>query len=416
LYEEGLAAKKDGRTEEAAGLLRKATAAQPGNAEAWFHYGTVLGWQGKHNEALEALRRGLKLAPKDFDLRMAEARVMAWKSDYAAADGRLASMDADFPQNEEVLVMRGRIAGWRGDPKEARSFYESALSANPNQVDALTGLGDLEVDRSKFKEARELYVRALAQDPSPDIQKRIDRIDQRSRGRADFGVTGSTFTRGDRDNWWSTYLSLSTQIRTWSVWGRWEVGERFAMRDHTLEFGAAGPVMTGIQATIFGGFTPDADYNANAYAEGALRWRLFKKVAGLGSGTLLTEGRWANYEAAQVNTYRLGWEQEIRDGWTVNARWIRLSYDSGENTDGWLAYLSWEPKERWMVRFGGGQSVESLTNQTLQDDRVLESWTVFLGLIAPLSEKWHVRIDAEREDVKDSVVRYGIAMGVGCQL
>ncbi|HSI65186.1 MAG TPA: tetratricopeptide repeat protein [Candidatus Saccharimonadia bacterium] len=414
VYEEGLEAKKAGRTEEAAGLLKKATAAQPGNAEAWFHYGTVLGWQGKHDESLEALGRGLKLAPKDFDLRMAEARVLAWKSDYAAADERLAALDADFPQNEEVLVMRGRIAGWRGDPKDARGHYEHVLSVNPNQVDALTGLGDLELDRSKYKEARELYMRALAQDASADIQKRIDRIDQRNRGRVDFGVTGSTFERGERDDWWSTYLSVSTKVRAWSIWGRWEYGERFDLRDHLFEFGAAGPVVTGVQATIFGGFAPDADYSANAYAEGALRWRLYKKLGSFGSGALLTEAKWADYEAAQVNTYRLGWEQEIGDGWSVCGRWIRLAYDTGEDTDGWLAYVTWEPKERWMVRFGGGQSVESLTNQTIQQDRSLQSWTVFLSLVMPVSEKWHIRIDGEREDVKDSVVRYGMALGAGC--
>jgi YaiO family outer membrane protein len=415
VYEDGLAAKQAGRLEEASGLLRKATEAQPANAEAWFNYGTVLGWQGKNDESLEALRKGLAVAPKDYDLRVGEARVMAWKSDYAGADERLAALDAEFPKNEEILALRGRIAGWRGDPKAARNFYEQVLAINPNQVDALTGLGDLELERSKFKQARELYVRALAGGSSEDIQKRIDRIDQRSRGRADFGVTGSTFERGERDDWWSTYLSLSTKIQAWSIWGRWEYGERFELRDNQFEFGAAGPVVTGVQATVFGGFAPDADYSANGYVEGALRWRLYKKAGPIGSGTLLTEARWADYEAAQVDTYRLGWEQAICDGWTVSGSWIRLHYDTGEDTDGWISTLTWEPKERWMVRVGGGQSVESLTNQTIQEAQSLKSWTVFFGIIVPVSEKWHIRIDAEREDVKDSVVRYGVAVGMGCQ-
>lgn len=414
VYEDGLAAKQAGRVEEATALLQKATAAQPGNAEAWFHYGTVLGWQGKNDAALEAIRKGLEVAPKDYDLRVAEARVMAWKSDYAAADQRLAALDAEFPKNEEVLVMRGRIANWRGDPKEARRYYGEVLAVNPRQVDALTGLGDLEVDRSRFKQARAFYVRALEVDRSPDIQKRIDRIDNQTRWRVDFGVTGSTFERGERDDWWSTFLAVSTKIEAWSLWARWEYGERFELHDNLFEFGAAGPVVTGVQASVFGGFSPEGNYSANGYVEGALRWRLYKQLGGLGSGTLLTESRWADYEAAQVDTYRLGWEQAIADGWAVTASWIRLRYDTGEDTDGWLAFFTWEPKERWLVRFGGGQSVESLTNQTIQQDQSLESWTVFLGLVVPLSELWHFRIDAEREDVKDSVVRYGMALGVGC--
>jgi YaiO family outer membrane protein len=414
VYEDALAAKQAGRLEEATVLLKKAVTAQPRNAEAWFNYGTVLGWQGKNDEALEAIRKGLAVAPKDYDLRVAEARVMAWKSDYAAADLRLATLDAEFPKNEEVLVMRGRIANWRGDPKEARRYYEEVLAVNPKQVDALTGLGDLEYDRSKFKHARELYVRAHEVDPSPDLQKRIDRIDSQTRWRTDFGVTGSTFQRGERDDWWSTFLAVSTKIEAWSIWARWEYGERFALRDNLFEFGAAGPVVTGVQASVFGGFSPEGNYSANGYVEGALRWRLYKQLGEFGSGTLLTESRWADYAAAQVDTYRLGWEQAIKDGWTVSASWIRLHYDTGENTDGWLAYLMWEPKERWMVRFGGGQSVESLTNQTIRESRSLESWTVFLGLVMPISETWHVRVDAEREDVKDSVVRYGMALSMGC--
>ncbi|RBP39781.1 YaiO family outer membrane protein [Roseimicrobium gellanilyticum] len=414
VYENGLAAKQAGRVEEATSLLGKAVAAQPRNAEAWFNYGTVLGWQGKNDEALAAIRKGLAIAPKDYDLRVAEARVMAWKSDYAAADQRLDELDAEFPKNEEVLVMRGRVATWRGDPKEARRYYEEVLSVNPRQVDALTGLGDLEYDRSKFKQARELYARALEVDPSPDIQKRIDRIDNQTKWRADFGVTGSTFERGERDNWWSTFFAISTKIESWGIWARWEYGERFEVRDNLFEFGAAGPLVSGVQASVFGGFSPEGNYSANAYVEGALRWRLYKQLGAVGSGTLLTESRWADYEAAQVDTYRLGWEQAIKNGWTVSASWIRLHYDTGEDTDGWLAFIMWEPKERWMIRLGGGQSVESLTNQTIQQDQSLESWTVFLGMVMPVSENWHVRIDAEREDVKDSVVRYGMALSMGC--
>jgi YaiO family outer membrane protein len=412
--EDGLAAKQAGRLEEAASLLRKATRQHPENAEAWFHLGTVLGWQGHHDESLTALRRGLSIAPADYDLRMAEAPVLAWQSDYASADSRLEALEKEFPGNEEVLVMRGRIASWRGDPQSARRIYTTVLEKNPKQVDALTGLGDLERDRNKIKQARALYVRALAQDPSPDIQKRIDGIDKLPKGRVDFGVTGSTFERGERDDWWSASLSVSGKIVGWDVWGRYEYGERFLLQDQTFELGASGEIFQGVRLTAFGGYTPDADYSANGYAEGALRSRLYERAGPLGSGWLLTEGRWADYEAGRVDILRLGWEQSLTNGWSLNARWLRLFYDTGEETDGWVAYFSWEPRERWMLRVGGGQSVESLTNQTLNPHRLLKSWTVFAGLTVPVSEQWHVRVDAEREDVKDSVVRYGLAVGLGC--
>lgn len=414
-YEEGLLAKKEGRLDEAVELLGRATRIQPGNAEAWYHYGTVLGWRARHDEALEALRRGLAIAPRDFDLRLGEARVLAWKADYAGADTRLAGLEQEFPDNLDVMVMRGRIAAWRGDPQEARRRYEAILARDPMQVDALTGLGDLEVERNQVQEARAYYERALALDASPDIQKRLDELKAMPKGRVDAGVTGSTFERGDRDDWWSTYLAVTVRLWEWDIWARWEIGERFLMQDQTWEVGAAGQIAKGVRATFFGGFTPDAGYSANGYVDGSIRWRAYENLGRIGSGWLLTEGRWADYDAGRVTTSRVGWEQQLLDGWTVNARWVHLSYDTGEETDGWIAYVTWEPKERWLIRFGGGQSVESITNQTLRSSSSLESWTLFFGVLFPLSEKWHLRLDLEREDVKDSVVRYGLALGVGCQ-
>lgn len=415
VYEDGLKAKKEGRMDEAVELLGRATRAQPKNAEAWYHYGTVLGWKTRHDEALAALRRGLAIAPKDFDLRMGEARVLAWKADYAGADDRLAKLEEEFPGNLDVAVMRGRIAGWRGDPQEARRRYEAILEKDPNQVDALIGMGDLEVERSRVRDARGYYERAVAIDASPENQKRLDGLDAIPKGRVDTGVTGSTFERGERDDWWSYYLAVTLRLWEWDVWARWEIGERFLLQDETYEFGASGQIAKGIRATVLGGFTPDAGYSANAYADGSIRWRMYEDLGSLGSGWLLTEGRWADYEAGEVSTSRLGWEQELGNGWTINARWVHLFYETGEETDGWIAYLTWEPKDRWLVRIGGGQSVESITNQTLGESSGLESWTLFAGVLFPISERWHFRVDVEREDVKDSVVRYGLALGVGCK-
>ena len=63
---------------------------------------------------------------------------------------------------------------------------------------------------------------------------------------------------------------------------------------------------------------------------------------------------------------------------------------------------------------GAGQSVESLTSQTLRtDSRTLTSWTLFADLVMPVSEHWHLRFDLEREEVQGSVVRYGAGLGVG---
>ena len=67
VYEDGLAAKQAGRHDEAARLLQQAVATQPENAEAWFHYGTVLGWLNRHDEALAALAQKAADAAKGDD-------------------------------------------------------------------------------------------------------------------------------------------------------------------------------------------------------------------------------------------------------------------------------------------------------------------------------------------------------------
>lgn len=415
VYEDGLAAKKAGRHEEAAALLGRATAAQPANVEAWFHYGTVLGWLERHDEALAALRRGLKLAPRDFDLRLGEARVLAWKADYPAARARLDELAAEHPGNLDVMVMRGRVAGWQEDRAAAREIYQAILEKDPVQVDALTGLGDLEAEQGRKEEARALFEQALQQDPSPDIQKRLDGLRNNAGARVDFGLTGSTFARRPRDEWWSFYAAYTQKLWGWDVWVRGEYGERFGFQDDTWEVGAAGQLLPVLHANVFAGYTPDADFSAHGYVDASLRWRVFENLGPrLGAGWLLTEARWADYAASGLWTTRLGWEQDLGKGWTLNARWLRFAYDTGASTNGWLAWLSWEPKDRWLLRVGAGQAVESITNQTLRANNAnISSWTVFAGVVVPVSEHWHVRVDVEREEVEGSVIRHGLGLGVG---
>ncbi|MEN3940439.1 tetratricopeptide repeat protein [Prosthecobacter sp. SYSU 5D2] len=414
VYEDGLEAKKAGRHEEAALLLGQATAAAPQNVEAWYHYGTVLGWLKRHEEARVALGRGLSLAPQDFDLRLGEARVLAWMEDYAGADERLVKLEAEFPDNLDVAVMRSRVAGWRGDRAEARHRYEAILQTDPRQIDALTGLGDLEAEAQKTDEARSLYERALQVEVSPDVQRRLDGLKSQPRQRVDMGMTGSTFTQGERDEWWSIYASYGQKVLGWDAWLRTEVGERFGLQDETWEVGLGGQVLPSLQATLYGGVTPDADFSADWYADASLRWRVFDDLGFLDEGWLLIEGRWADYAVSGLLVSRVGWEQRLARHWTLNARWLHFAYDSGLSADGWLAFVAWEPRDRLQFRLGAGSAVESLTNQTLNTERAIPSWTVFAGVTVPLTERWQVRLDFEREDVQDRLVRYGLAVGLTC--
>ena len=413
VYEQGLEAKNAGRHEEAARLLRKATSAQPSNVEAWLHYGMVLGWQSKYDEALTALRQGLRRKPENYDLRMAEATVLAWSKDYPAADECLARLEKKFPSNLEVALMRGRIAVWRGDLAEGRRRYEAILQKDPNQAEVLMGLGDIEMEEWHVSQAKTLYERALAVQPSAEIEQRLEAAKSQTQSRIDMGMSGSTFARQERDEWWGVFGSYSHKFRGWDAWLRVETGERFNLQDVTWETGTSGLVMKGIRTTVYGGITPDASYSARWYADVSVSWRLYEKLGPLGRGDLLTEARWADYTDVGVRITRLGWQQQVADAWTINAHWLHFSYDTGMEADGWQMSIAWEPKERWQFRIGAGQAVESLTTQTLQQGRSIQSWTIFASMVMPVSDFWHVRLDLEREEVQNGVIRYGMAAGCG---
>lgn len=198
----GLEAKAAGELPRATRELAAAVAEEPGNAEAWFHYGTVLGWQDRHEEAAVALDRGLALAPHDFDLRLARARVRAWQGDYEGAARDLTRLETEFPGNEEIVVMLGRVAAWRDRPAEAADHYASVLEGNPGQIDALTGMGDLARDAGRKREALGYYRRAAAGDPSPDVMRRIDELGSETGWRWDAGLTASDFSGSEKSGWW----------------------------------------------------------------------------------------------------------------------------------------------------------------------------------------------------------------------
>ena len=235
--EKGLAAKAAGDVPTATRELGLAVQSQPRNAEAWFHYGTVLGWQERHTESLAALDRGLRIAPQDYDLRLGRARVQAWMGDYESAAADLEKLASEFPNNNEIEMMRGRIASWRGRPEEAEIFYEGVLSRDPAQVDALTGLGDIARDRRDRKSARSYYERALAVDDAPNIRDRLEVLDSDTFWRWDMGISASTFAGNSRSDWWGVWSQVSYKAASGTYSGRIEQAERFDSEDTLLEAG-----------------------------------------------------------------------------------------------------------------------------------------------------------------------------------
>lgn len=406
--ERGLAAKAAGDLPRAERELASAVKAEPRNAEAWFHYGTVLGWQKRYDDAAAALDRGLAIAPRDFDLRLARIRVRAWQADYATAARELEGMAREFPDNEEIQVMQGRVAGWQDQKAAATGYYQRVLERNPRQVDALTGTGDLAREAGRKKEALDYYRRAAAVDPSPDVAGRIASLENERDWRADAGFTASTLS-GPGDDWWSGWAQLSRRMGPGAMWGRIEQGERFGLQDTLLEAGWEGRVHERAALAALLGGSPDADWAAEWYGESRLRLRTAE-----GWPDALFEIRHADYASGGVWTFRTGIAHGFPAGWQGSLRWVHQEFEAGDATEGWIAALERDLGSGWWFRIGNAGGAESLSSQTVgQPGGVRRSTTWFAGLRGPLgAEHRGWRVDLEFEDVRKGADRRGISVGL----
>jgi YaiO family outer membrane protein len=406
--ERGLQAKMAGDFPTATRELATAVEQSPGNAEAWLHYGTVLGWQKRYPEARAALERGLAIAPRDFDLRLAHARVLAWQADYPQASAELAALAREHPDNLDVRVMQGRVAGWSGRPDEAAAHYQAVLARDPKQLDALTGLGDLARDRQAIGEARGYYEQAMAQIDAPaDIQSRLDNLDSARLWRWDAGTTWSHFDGGDRSDWWGVWTQLARQNALGTWWGRIEQEERFDQADTTLLAGWSRH-WENATVSLFGGGSPDADWAARWTAEGDFAWHPTKDPW----PWLVAEIRHSEYVPRGVWTFRTGLDQPLGKGWRATLRWTHLEFQGGEPTDGWIAAIEREMANGWWWRVGTASGAESLTGEALQSNSVLRSQTWFAGVRGPITDTWGWRADVEREVVDGGPDRTAVSLGV----
>ncbi len=409
-YERGLEAKTSGDFELAVKELANAVLMEPRNVDAWFQYGTVLGWQKRYDEAMVALDKGLELDPAHYDLKMARARVMAWRGDFAKASEEFEKLSKEYPESDDVLVMQGRVATWLENSKEAEVYYQKVLARNPQQVDALVGMGDIAMNGGDGNRAKPYFEQAYAIDPSPDIRQRLESVSNTVFSRVDMGMTASSFAGGSRSDWWSIWTQYSQQTIYGSFWGRVEQGERFDESDMLLEMGWENRVSETVNLRAFSGFSPDAFWAPNWYAETDVLWTPY-----LGYPGLMAEVRYADYVPRGVFTSRLGLMQEFGRGWSSSLRWVHQGFEGGEPTDGWIFNINktYDSGYGWVL--GMAKGAESLDGQALAATKILESTTYFGGLRGPLGDHWGWRADVEFEDYDSGSGRKGIALGVYCK-
>lgn len=105
----------------------------PNNADALFHFGRLMLWQGDSAGAISMLEAGVKEAPLSSRLKLLLARLKLAEGDIDVAAGLVLDVLSVKPREGEALYLRGRILLERGDTTRAVDSWEEALRTRLGQ-------------------------------------------------------------------------------------------------------------------------------------------------------------------------------------------------------------------------------------------------------------------------------------------
>jgi predicted Zn-dependent protease len=175
LFDAGYMADAQGRNDDAAGLYRKAVAANPKSFEAQVSLGLLLARMNKPAEARPALEAATQLDP---DPAVPAAKARAWRAlaqiDKHGADGKPDAAQASIdllealklsPETEDDTLMAASLAESNGDDAGAEAAYKRLLKKNPDSTQAVAGLVHLLIAQKKYPDAEEMLQTALKKTP-----------------------------------------------------------------------------------------------------------------------------------------------------------------------------------------------------------------------------------------------------------
>ncbi len=175
LFDAGYIADAQGRNDDAVGLYRKATIADPKSFEAQISLGLLLARLNKPAEARTALEMATTLTP---DPPAPAVKAKAWRAlaqiDEAGTDGKPDAAQASIdllealkvsPETAADTVMAAHLAEMNNDPAGAEAAYRRLLKNDPDSSAAQAGLAHLLIVQKKYPEAEEMLQAALKKSP-----------------------------------------------------------------------------------------------------------------------------------------------------------------------------------------------------------------------------------------------------------
>lgn len=179
LFDLGYVADAENRLDDAAGLYRRAIAADPQSFEAHLSLGLLLARQGKPDEARTELTTATTLDPGQAGPGL---KARAWRAlaridrpqpggdnDPTAASNDLIEALKISPETEDDTVLAAGLAEDAGQYDTAEGAYRRVLAEDPKSRPAITGLAHLLLARKEYPDAETMLRAALVQYPDDPV-------------------------------------------------------------------------------------------------------------------------------------------------------------------------------------------------------------------------------------------------------
>ena len=157
----GIIAAQTRRTEEAADLLGRAVAADPGNPSARYNYGNVLMDLKRFADALDSYERALQIEPGSaavYNNRGVTLQKLKRFPDALDSYARALQIKPDYA---DAYFNRGNTLQELSRFEDALDSYERALKFDPGLAEAYNNRGNTLQELKRFADALDSYARAL---------------------------------------------------------------------------------------------------------------------------------------------------------------------------------------------------------------------------------------------------------------
>jgi predicted TPR repeat methyltransferase len=184
----GLVVHKEGRTDAAIKLIKRALIQKPDYVEALYNLGIIFQKKNNLDDAIDAYSNAIKLNPDYANAYFKLSIVFATQGKYREAIGGFYRGLTLRPNYADAYFKLARIFGILGNFDYAILNYRKFLEMEPDQAEAYNNMGNALREQGKSKEAISSYEKALS--INPNIQNARHFLN---------ALTGNTSDRAPRD-------------------------------------------------------------------------------------------------------------------------------------------------------------------------------------------------------------------------